>query len=133
MLWTVVEYIIKKLNLTIKFTKVKAHTGIKYNELADKLAKEGCKNEIISFNYEKIKKIQYTLNFKNKIIEKSCRNFIKEYIAAKGFYEWITNNRNYKYKNLNLEKKISWETTIQQTQIVIVMKPTLHKAKLKAS
>jgi ribonuclease HI len=110
-LWSITQYIIKKLKLKIKFTKVKAHSGIEYNELADMLAKEGCENEIISFNYEGIKKIKYTLSFENKVIEKSCRTFIKEYIAAKGFHEWLSNNRNKKYKTLNLSKEISWEAT----------------------
>jgi len=34
----------KEQNLQIHFVKVKAHTGVEYNELADQLAKEAIKN-----------------------------------------------------------------------------------------
>ena len=35
------EFSSLKKNIDVKFIKVESHTGVKYNELADKLAKKG--------------------------------------------------------------------------------------------
>src|SRR5207302_5634259 len=40
LLWHAIESIIQKLRLNVNIIKIKAHSGIHYNELADQLAKE---------------------------------------------------------------------------------------------
>jgi ribonuclease HI len=44
-------------NWTIKFRCVKAHAGIRGNELADTLVKEAATNENITESYERVPKV----------------------------------------------------------------------------
>lgn len=45
------DYEFYKKNIDIHFSKVKSHSGIKYNELVDKLAKESCLIGIAGKNF----------------------------------------------------------------------------------
>ncbi|CAB4398952.1 unnamed protein product [Rhizophagus irregularis] len=69
-LWQVIQQIIDELNLQVHFTKVKAHSGIEYNEIADKLAKDGCDSGriiLISPKGIKAQKEHQTTNFTQTI------------------------------------------------------------------
>ncbi|PKK64647.1 hypothetical protein RhiirC2_716139 [Rhizophagus irregularis] len=75
-----IQQIIEELNLQVQFTKVKAHSGVGYNEKADKLAKDGCDSDrIISISPKGIKaqKGYIMFNF-DTIIDRNIRKTLKK-------------------------------------------------------
>ncbi len=61
--------------ICIEFIKVKAHTGVKFNEEADKLAKSAIRN--IALNYETKKYERNTLRKEDNFIDKYRNIFLK--------------------------------------------------------
>ncbi|CAB4428144.1 unnamed protein product [Rhizophagus irregularis] len=50
-LWAAIHFIIKTLKLTITFDKIKAHSGITFNDIANALAKRGALNPYPPLSY----------------------------------------------------------------------------------
>ena len=84
-IWEAIKQIIKEKELIIVFNKVKAHNGNNFNEIADKLAKQGTEAEIFNINYKNIKEIKYHAIWENIIIDRSNRKFLKITDKAKYF------------------------------------------------
>ncbi len=88
--------------IRVEFTKVKGHSGQKYNEMADQLAKEGLQKEDVEdciFQYNEFwktykcgeSKVSYVV--KNKIItEKSIMDFVRYLLKTRG-YKKVSNIR----------------------------------------
>jgi hypothetical protein len=81
----------KKLKLNLK--KIKAHSGDKFNEIADSLAKEGRESPEIIWKDPK-NPIWFAVPTWNQIIiDRSTRDFLKEIHKIETTTEWIQQNR----------------------------------------
>lgn len=86
--------------IRIEFTKVKGHSGQKYNEMADQLAKKGLFEEVVenyAFQYNefmktyKLKESQISYVIRDQIsTDKSILDFVKLILKQKG-YKKVTN------------------------------------------
>jgi ribonuclease HI len=81
-----IKNIIKKRNLSVEFRKVKSHTGIMENDIADKLANNGLKTEGFSAKKYVVADGQQMVMFKGEGIQGSIWNTLekinqKEYIS----------------------------------------------------
>lgn len=105
--------------IRIEFTKVKAHSGLKYNEMADQLAKEGLQKADIEdgvFQYNEFwktykcgeSKVSYVVQDK-KITEKSIMDFVKFLLKKRG-YKKVSNIR-VEYQVLEGTLKIMFDST----------------------
>ena len=71
-----IKYITKRLNIELKLSKVKAHVGEEGNELADRLIKEGRReNKIVIKNILK-DSIVIDINWYGIPIEKDVKTFM---------------------------------------------------------
>lgn len=86
--------------IRIEFTKVKGHSGQKYNEMADELAKEGLNKDLVedcTIQFEEfIKRNDSSENGFSFVIngtvttEKEIKSFAKQFLKGKGFKK-VTN------------------------------------------
>jgi len=101
--WEVLFEIIKRFNIKVIFQKVKAHSGDKYNDRADALAKLGCNMDRIDIDDNVITE-RARLFWFDHCIDKNIRQFIKE----------VNNQRiNIKLESLNRMKDL---VSIQQNE-----------------
>lgn len=78
----------KRLELT--FHKVKAHSGIKWNEQVDREAKEGAReNSIVRLNAIQAKEAIFNLYWKQYEVDKPLREFIKQITGGITKAEWL--------------------------------------------
>ncbi|RHZ69645.1 hypothetical protein Glove_281g62 [Diversispora epigaea] len=91
LLQTIKELIDQK-NIKVDLIKVKSHTGIELNELADKLnklAKEGCKNgNPTKINPQGLKNVKYFNTVNDKPIDLPIQEYMKEYISINHLIDW---------------------------------------------
>ena len=92
--------IIKIKSLDIDIIKIKAHSGIEGNEIADELAKKGCKNSLaIDVDNNRLGTIRFIPTWHSHSIEQKIRKFIS---STNSIYQqtlWSTNRsiRNYRF------------------------------------
>ena len=100
---------IKKLKLTL--VKVKAHSGNKYNDKIDKLAKKGKETPEILWS-DPTRPIWFAIPIWNQItIDMSTRDFIKEFHKIEITVDWTNQNRtvNRWSQEITNHKKHSWK------------------------
>ncbi|PKK60204.1 hypothetical protein RhiirC2_856975, partial [Rhizophagus irregularis] len=110
-LWQVIQQIIDELNLQVHFTKVKAHSGIEYNEIADKLAKDGCDSgRIILISPKGIKAQKGYIMFNNDtIIDRNIRKTLKKPINFQNIKRQISLKPLHTLKTFTTNHIINWE------------------------
>ncbi|RHZ77520.1 hypothetical protein Glove_177g99 [Diversispora epigaea] len=65
------------------------YTGIELNELADKIAKEGCKNgDSTKINPQGLKSVKYFNTVNDKPIDLPIQEYMKEYISINHLIDW---------------------------------------------
>ena len=75
--------------IRLKLSKVKAHSGEQFNDIADLLAKEGAKEEsVIEFNNMSITNVKFIPEWKNCKLETPLRTFVKKLVQSTYKAEW---------------------------------------------
>ncbi|PKB99500.1 hypothetical protein RhiirA5_429585 [Rhizophagus irregularis] len=110
-LWQAIQQIIAELNLQVRFTKVKAHSGVEYNNKADKLAKDGCVfNRIISISPKGVKAQKGYIIFNNDtIIDRNIRKTLKIPLNFRNIERQISLKPLQTLKSFTLTHIINWE------------------------
>jgi len=86
---TKIKDMCKSKNIKLSLVKVKAHSGILWNERADKLAKEGAwQSEITDLKLEKNLRFPYALFWKETVVEMPTRKFVKTLMNMMNGAEW---------------------------------------------
>jgi hypothetical protein len=81
--------ICKSKQIELKLSKVKAHSGEHFNNIADLLAKEGAKeNSVTEFNNTSITNIKFIPEWKNCKLETPVRAFVKRLVQSTYKAEW---------------------------------------------
>ncbi|CAB5140381.1 unnamed protein product [Rhizophagus irregularis] len=105
--------LIREASINIKLVKIKGHSGIIGNDIADKLAKKGqCGKNIFKNNVDFIDNIlSYFPVFIDNPIKVNIRRFILKILATYEATEWslLKNNQELCYANVNqIDWKITW-------------------------
>jgi ribonuclease HI len=118
-IWSNVMEIIKKKELRLELKKIKAHSGNKFNEQADQLAKEANKMEAIEWCFERSKQVITATTWRNIIVEEAPREFLKEINKIKNNCEWARQRRNQETlrKQLGEANKYTWKQFWSHLQI----------------
>src|ERR1041384_2153201 len=86
--------VIKKKNMDLSLKKIKAYSGVKFNEAADQLAKEANQLTAIKWIFEGCRNIQTAIKWQRIIVEKAPRKFIKEIVKTNNLCKWIEQKKN---------------------------------------
>ncbi|CAB4377837.1 unnamed protein product [Rhizophagus irregularis] len=110
-LWQAIQQIIAELNLQVQFTKVKAHSGVEYNDKADKLAKDGCdSNTIISISPKGVKAQKGHIMFNNDIIiDRNIRKTLKIPLNFRNIERQMSHKPLQVLKSFTINHIINWE------------------------
>ena len=102
--WKIIEEIIQENDLKVTFIKVKAHSGIEWNEKVDELAKSGyyLNNNEIEINYDNTLNINTIPYWRNRCIQMKTRHFIKYITHNIEFENFLNLNRIKKYKDKDI-------------------------------
>ena len=92
-IWSTIINTVKKKNIKLTLTKVKAHSNNPLNDKANILAKEASQLPSISWTQFRKYKIQTIPKWKEIIIDIAPRNFIKEINKIKILKEWTNQQR----------------------------------------
>ncbi|RHZ58961.1 hypothetical protein Glove_366g6 [Diversispora epigaea] len=95
--WTIVkaiEEIAKVQNLTLRLEKIKAHSGVIHNEMADKLAREGCLKLVCFPDLQSLTSVNAVSCWNTETIEEPLKHFTKKLCKAKHSIKWRLLNRN---------------------------------------
>jgi len=107
------EYIINQLKLKVTMVKVKAHSGNRLNDKADKLAKAAAVTAPrLNLNYKNLLSLSVVLTCDHLILEASSRKSIKQIFHAKHFYDTLQLQRHANLKILTEHQHINWPATI---------------------
>uniref|UniRef100_U9SG20 ribonuclease H n=1 Tax=Rhizophagus irregularis (strain DAOM 181602 / DAOM 197198 / MUCL 43194) TaxID=747089 RepID=U9SG20_RHIID len=109
--WQAIQQIIAELNLQVQFTKVKAHSGVDYNDRADKLAKDGCDfNRMILISPKGVKAQKGYIMFNNDtIIDHNIRKTLKKPINFRYIERQISLKPLHALKSFTTNHIINWE------------------------
>uniref|UniRef100_U9UAV0 ribonuclease H n=2 Tax=Rhizophagus irregularis (strain DAOM 181602 / DAOM 197198 / MUCL 43194) TaxID=747089 RepID=U9UAV0_RHIID len=110
-LWQAIQQIIAELNLQVQFTKVKAHSGVEYNDIADRLAKNGCdSNKMISISPKGVKAQKGYIMFNNDtIIDHNIRKILKKPLNFRHIERQISLKPLHVLKSFITNHIINWE------------------------
>ena len=105
--------------INFELVKVKAHSGIELNDVADHLAGKGHTRPICIPNLQSLSLINAVGCWKNEVIEEPLRGFTKKLCSAKHSTSWRLLNRNLiaisEYKSQRVCWESTWRTTIIPT------------------
>ncbi|RHZ69010.1 hypothetical protein Glove_291g19 [Diversispora epigaea] len=117
--WTIVkaiEEIANVQNLTLRLEKVKAHSEVIHNEMADKLAREGCFKPVCFPDLQSLTSVNAVSCWNTETIEEPLRHFTKKLSKAKHSIKWRLLNRNIStisaFKSKQIQWELSWRTTM---------------------
>jgi ribonuclease HI len=110
-LQTIIE-LIKGKQIKFDLIKVEAHSGNSLNERADLLAKKGltCRDKC-EINISILRDRKALFAWKNKHIDTSIKDFIKQRSEIKWLAQWRTQYRTYKWTNENIINSTDWKLT----------------------
>ena len=94
-----IVYIIKYKKLEIQLIKVKAHSGIKGNELADTIAKGGCFSSLgtVDIDQNNLGNLRYCPSWNSLSIKSKIRKFVSKKNMLQQQALWSTNRDIRKY------------------------------------
>ncbi|RIA78787.1 hypothetical protein C1645_842323 [Glomus cerebriforme] len=109
--WNIIIDIINIKKLSIKFLKVKAHSGVKFNKKVDNLIStaHGNLNLMLTIKTNNMKNLLVILKWKNITIDKNIHAFLKTILNTQGFKQFFNQNRNFKYRKININWKITFD------------------------
>ncbi len=111
-LWMTVAHIIECKCLTVNMIKVKAHSGDRLNDRADKLAKEvAVSAPRLNIIYMNLPGINVELTVDNLTLETSSRKSIKTLFEAHYFSQFLNLHRNADIKLLTEFHHLNWSAT----------------------
>ncbi len=111
-IWMTIAHIIYSLDLHVQLIKVKAHSGDRLNDKADKLAKEAAvKAPKLNIKYLNLPGLSVVLTCDHLLIEKSSRKSIKHIFDTKAFYDTLQLGRHDDLKTLTEHHHINWPAT----------------------
>jgi len=111
-IWMAIAHIISRLDLKVQLIKVKAHSGDRLNDKADRLAKDAVVHRPkLNVNYLNLPGLAVVLTCDHLIIEKSSRKCIKQIFDAKAFYDTLQLGRHQDIKTLTELHHINWPAT----------------------
>ena len=97
--------LVKKKNLDLKLTKVKAHSNDPYNDEADALAKGVLNLPAIEWKDLTSYKIPTEIKWKDKTLDDPIRQFIKKINSKTTVYQWTAQNRTEKKWSHQIKKQ----------------------------
>jgi len=111
-IFEIISHVIKKMELTVKFTKVIAHSGNTFNEDIDKKIKEAYNNiEQRGLNlrspYSNI--ITYIPKWNNIVIEGHLRKFLKLCSNVRNLENFLNQNRNHKLRSQDIHIRFTFD------------------------
>jgi ribonuclease HI len=92
-IWLMILETIKTKNLSVLFFKVKAHSGVIFNEQVDRLAKNALSLEPIQFNVIDTGPLFVIPTWDIFSVDINTRNFIKQMHKYINLYAWKNQNR----------------------------------------
>ena len=79
--------------MKVKVIKVKAYSDNTFNNIVDKIAKEGTNKDILEINYNS-STLKGISTFKDFVININSRQFMKHLLDAQNFEKWLNLKRN---------------------------------------
>jgi ribonuclease HI len=130
-LWMRFAEIIRRKKLKIQLKKVKAHSGHRHNDMADKLAKEG--REALEIIWQDPRRPIWSVMpvWNNFEVDMSIRDFMKEIHKKETLVDWTQQNRVQKRwaKEIEEQETHSWKMVWEQSRQGSSLQTTIKQAK----